>query len=204
MHFSSVLLLSLALVAGHVAEAAPRPPHVKRGGYKTRFVKNRSLLASERQQETFGKRDVVSGDISQAANATASDLIPDVAVNATDLDPSDPLIDAPSNATTAGYDTIPPKLDVSSPEVSSIVSQLVASTTAYDTFTYSAYTPPTTTSPSYAEITTTSSSAAAAYTPRDPVSDAVAAAESYALNQYMNRIMPTVTVELVLVPTQVS
>jgi hypothetical protein len=107
-----------------------------------------------------------------------------------------------SNAT--GHDTIPPNLNATDPSVSAIVSSLLATSTAYSTFTYSAYIPLTS-----AALPSASSSQLPSAIPTstpivDPVQQAIQVAESYALQQQIGKHLPTVTVELVMIPTQVS
>ncbi len=195
MHISSVALLALVLVGSHVVDAIPRP-HV-RMGYKANFVKQRSLPVRERDD----KRDVAAADL--MADGSTETEAQDSLSKFTSTSNTDGTT---STSSSTGVDTVPPTLNSTSPEVSSIVSQLIASTSAFDSFTYSAYSPPTSTISSFptstisASPTATASSTAAS---QDPVSLAVAAAESYAMAQYMNKVMPTVTVELVLVPSQV-
>ncbi len=117
---------------------------------------------------------------------------------------------SPNSSSTSGNDTVVPSIAASGSQASSIISSLLAGTSSFAGYSYSSYTPPTTTtSPTItsssggnyaaagaAQATTTSSV--------NPISQAVAAAQSYAIQQEMGAYMPTVTLELIMVPTQVS
>ena len=112
-----------------------------------------------------------------------------------------------SNETTTinnstGYNTVPPQLNDTDPVVSNLISSLAASATAYSTFSYSAYVPTATSDTPATSVT--DAPTPAWEQPADPVDQALQAAQSYAMQQAIGQHMPTVTVELVMVPTQVS
>jgi hypothetical protein len=101
-----------------------------------------------------------------------------------------------------GYNTIPPRLNETNPLMSDLISSMAASTTAYASFSYSAYTPTTTASTSASVVSDIKKPASEQLV--DPVDQALQAAQSYAMQQAIGSHMPTVTIELVMVPTQVS
>lgn len=115
---------------------------------------------------------------------SAADDIP-AAVHAAAVPVSTDSID-----TSSGKNTQQPDIKIPDEKASKIVSSLTASVEAFETFTYS----------NYAAEQTSSSSPVATPT-SDPVQEAIKAAESYASRQ-QNVALPTVTVRLVMEPTQ--
>jgi hypothetical protein len=204
MHLSTYLSL-LGLSASLPIQGAALP-RGRRSARHNKFVLVRSPQVQQQDQYRPGASgvvtavaDVISPDnsttLSQPSNPTAE--------NATDSLPATPVNGSSPVTNGTGFETIPPVLNLTDPAVSSIVSSLVATSTAYASFSYSVYSPTAT----VADVPVTSSASQASGTPKpslDPVDQALQAAQSYAMNQEMGKHMPTVTVELVMVPTQVS
>lgn len=131
---------------------------------------------------------------SAAPSSSAAASYTGIPVVAASLNPADYL----PAATSGGKDTVPPS---ASNIPSESVSSLLAATTAFETFSYTGYVVPASTSTSttsavYAQSTGGSSSGDSAY------DQAISAAEAYAKSM-MGTMMPTLTLELVLSPTQV-
>ncbi|KAJ9104447.1 hypothetical protein QFC21_001942 [Naganishia friedmannii] len=99
-----------------------------------------------------------------------------------------------SITSSSGKNTQQPDLNLSDSEASSVVESLIASASVYETFTYSAYSLQATPTSS---LTSPSESAVV-----DPIQQAKQAAASYAAGQNGVVSMPTVTVHLVMEPTQ--
>lgn len=105
-----------------------------------------------------------------------------------------------SITTSSGKNTQQPDLSLSDPEASAVVESLIASASVYETFTYSAYSVQAT--PSSSVASSSSSAAPTASAIVDPIEQAKEAAASYAAGQNGAVSMPTVTVHLVMEPTQ--
>lgn len=203
MHLATYIsVLGLFLSLGVHGAALPRS---RRSGRHNRFVLVRSpqtqqegtdaasgavlttaadVTNSSNSTELFNPEDSAGSNTTEAYGTTSSDTV------------------SPVNNST-GYNTIPPVLNLTDPAVSQVVSVLVPTSTTYPTFSYSAYEP----APTMVDIATTTSADEPSFTssaPMDPVDQALQAAQSYALHQEMGSHMPTVTIELVMLPTQVS
>ncbi|KAJ9115262.1 hypothetical protein QFC20_001129 [Naganishia adeliensis] len=194
MHVSP-LLLGVA-IASTSATAAALPRGRSRGrihSAASSFLKLRSppappaerfvILPGEPVQVTE-KREIASADVYH--RPSAADDVPAV-VHAAAVPVSTDSID-----TSSGKHTQQPDIDVDDAKVSQVVSSLVASAEAFETFTYS----------NYAAGLTASSSSPVATATSDPVQEAIQAAESYAMQHQKVAALPTVTVHLVMEPTQ--
>ncbi len=214
MHVPSAFLLALVLAATQATDALPRPRHGRTKSQSVQFVKHRSLQAKEhaaalaqlQDRAAIAKRYVASADI--GGTAVPAVAAPSVAVLTTaDGEAAGSLLSVTSptaNTSAIGFDTIPPKLNTSDPAVSEAMSQLQAPTAAYTSSASESYTPAAQT----ASATTAYAAAATTAAPakngsEDPISMALAAAQSYAESMAVAKSMPTITVELVLSPTQV-
>ena len=203
MHLATYIsVLGLSLSLGIHGAALPRS---RRSGHHNRFVLVRSpQTQQEGTDAAAGAVLTTAADVVGSSNSTEGpEFEVPASSNTTEAygtTPSDEI--SPVNNST-GYNTIPPALNLTDPAVSQAVSVLAPTSTAYPTFSYSAYEP----APTVADATTTTSADEPSYTPSgsmDPVDQAIQAAQSYALHQEMGSHMPTVTIELIMLPTQVS
>lgn len=138
-------------------------------------------------------------NVTVTATPTSSEAIPAITASAYNetLSPFESTSSNDTASNSTGYDTVPPQVSADP----AIISSLLASTTIYDSFTYSQYAPvvtaaPTTTS-DYYEPTVTS-------TEGSLYEEAVKEAQEFAMHQVMGQLLPTITLEVVMVPTQVS
>lgn len=193
MHVSP-LLLGVA-IASTSATAAALPRGRSRGrihSAASSFLKLRSppappaerfVILPEEPVQVTEKREIASADVYH--RPSAADDVPAV-VHAAAVPVSTDSID-----TSSGKNTQQPDIKVDDAKVSQVVSSLVASVEAFETYTYSNY---------GAGLTASSSSPVATAT-SDPIQEAIRAAESYAMHQKVPAL-PTVTVHLVMEPTQ--
>jgi hypothetical protein len=202
MHLATYIsVLGLSLSLGVHGAALPRS---RRSGRHNRFVLVRSpQTQQEGTDAASGAVLTTAPEVTDSSNSTegleSEVLTGSNTTEAYGLTPSDDL--SPVNNST-GYNTIPPALNLTDPAVSQVVSVLVPTSVTYPTFSYSAYEP----APTVLDATITSADEPS-FTPSasmDPVDQAIQAAQSYALHQEMGSHMPTVTIELVMLPTQVS
>lgn len=138
-------------------------------------------------------------NVTITATPTSSEAIPAVTASAYNetLSPWESTSsNESSTSNSTGLDTVPPEASFAS----DMLSSLLASTTVYDSFTYSEYAPvatpaPSTTSEYYEPTPTTAADSAA--------EEAVKAAQEYAMHQVLGPLLPTITLEVVMIPTQV-
>jgi hypothetical protein len=221
MHLASILsTMGLALALPVQGAALPRG---RRSAAHNKFVLVRAPqtpAASEQDSVMTTVADLTSN--STSINSTMVDV---PMVNSTILDPITLLNSTVVNSTLpegsdgeadllpltgtnetspitngTGYNTIPPQLNETDPVVSDLISSLAASSTAYASFSYSTYVPTATASTSAGVVTGVAQPASEQ--PVDPVDQALHAAQSYAMQQAIGSNMPTITLELVLRPTQ--
>ena len=192
MHVSPLLLgvVQLTIATTSVTAAAlPRGRSRSRAHSAATFLKLRSPPAPNTAAERFvilpedavqtEKRDVAAADVYR--RPTAGDDSAAVHVSTDSID------------TSSGKNTQQPDLGLDESSSSAIVESLLAtSSMPFETFTYSNYAPASTSSAASEPSVTAS---------LDPVQEAIKAAESYALKQ-QNVALPTVTVHLVMEPTQ--
>ena len=111
-----------------------------------------------------------------------------------------------SSSNSTGLDTVNPNPG-NLPSES--ISALLAQTTAYNTFSFTTYTPTTSTSAASSAVTAGAGDKAGdddvdeSSSSSDPLADALRAAESYA-DSLIGSLLPTITLDVILVPTQVS
>ncbi|GHJ84740.1 hypothetical protein NliqN6_1142 [Naganishia liquefaciens] len=186
MHISS-LVIGVIATTSVTAAALPRGRSRSRAHSAATFLKLRSSPAPKAERFVIlpedsvqtEKRDVVSADVYH--RPTAGDDSAAVHVSTESIN------------TSSGKNTQQPDLGDNESASSAIVESLLAtSSMPFETFTYSNYAP---------AVTSTASSEPSASTGLDPVQEAIKAAESYALKQ-QNVALPTVTVHLVMEPTQ--
>lgn len=128
-----------------------------------------------------------------------------------------------SDRNITGIESVPPSVNVSSDSI----SQLLAETTAFSTYSYTGYVPTSTSSASASAVSAWSDTGSSVYSSSDGSSDslsddgssdssssadqgsssdalqqAIQAAESYANNQ-IGSFLPTLTLEIILQPSQV-
>lgn len=192
MHVSPLLfgVVQLTIATTSVTAAAlPRGRSRSRAHSAATFLKLRSPPVPNAAVERFvilpedavqtEKRDVAAADVYR--RPTAGDDSAAVHVSTDSID------------TSSGKNTQQPDLGLDESSSSAIVESLLAtSSMPFETFTYSNYAPASTSSAASEPSVTAS---------LDPVQEAIKAAESYALKQ-QNVALPTVTVHLVMEPTQ--
>ncbi|KAJ9103352.1 hypothetical protein QFC19_004450 [Naganishia cerealis] len=199
MHVSPLLLGVVQLtLATTSATAIALPRSRARRTHSADFIK---LRTPPSQAERFvvpaqpvsavvvEKREVAAAEVYRrptAADDSSSSSEPAVPVSTDSIN------------TSSGKNTQQPDLNLDSSEASSVVASLAASTSVFETFTYSAYSVQATPSSSDAP----SSASPSASTLTDPIQKAREAAASYAKGQNGVISMPTVTVNLVMEPTQ--
>lgn len=194
------LLATVGLALSMSVEVAALP-RGRRSAAHNKFV----LVRSPQAAAGYSPEDTVMttvADVTALSNSTSvNSTVPAVPILEEGL-PTLGLNETASVVNGTGANTVPPALNETDPVVSDLISSLAASTTAYATFSYSAYVPTATMDPP--AVSASPSSDPVWEQPADPVDQALQAAQSYAMQQAIGSHMPTVIVELVMVPTQVS
>jgi hypothetical protein len=192
MHLSTTSLLLLPLLASS-SFALPSPRRHARGLF--RRIREREYAGTGVYANFVADvADVPSADPSSSASSS------DTSTSAgSDPSPSSSYIIAVASASPAedylpassvGKDTVQPStVDLSSQSLSSLLAQ----TTAYNSFSYTDYVASSTSAP--AALATQGSG--------DVYAEAISAAEAY-VKSMMQNVMPTITLEIVMEPTQVS
>lgn len=206
---TSLLLLLPILATGSLAIPSPKKPsaHFKR-------------VYAERAGAEF--IEVSSTADSTPASTSSFTGIPAASTTASVADSLSPYAGSSSNSSTSsskstGLDTINPNPGNVSSET---LSSLLAKTTAFQSFTFSDYVAASTTSSAASAVITGDSNGSggdeesdgsdsededsgSSSSSSDPYGDAVQAAQGYA-DSMIGSLLPTLTLEVILEPTQVS
>ncbi|KAJ9124880.1 hypothetical protein QFC24_002809 [Naganishia onofrii] len=205
MHISPLLLGVAQLTLATTSVTAVALPRARsRRAHAANFLKLRTppssaerFVAPAEPVVVAEKREVIPADVYHrptGADGSSSSL------SASSASESTVPVSTDSITTSSGKNTQQPDLGLSDSEASSVVGSLIASVSVYETFTYSAYSAQAT--PSSSLASSSSSTAATESAVVDPIQQAKQAAASYALGQNGAVNMPTVTVHLVMEPTQ--
>ncbi|KAJ9115066.1 hypothetical protein QFC22_005394 [Naganishia vaughanmartiniae] len=203
MHISPLLLGVAQLTLATTAVTAVALPRARsRRAHAANFLKLRTPPSSAERFVVPAepvviaeKREVIPAEVYRrptGADGSSSSF------SASSASESTVPVSTDSISTSSGKHTEQPDLNISDPEASSLVESLLASASVYETFTYSAYA----VQPTPSSMESSFSAAPSASAIVDPIEQAKQAAASYAAGQNGVVNMPTMTVHLVMEPTQ--
>jgi hypothetical protein len=198
MHLSTTSLLLLPLLASS-SLALPSPKRHARGLFRrirerefagTGVYANFVAEAPSADSSSASSSDTSAASDSASSNSDPSASSSSYVIAVASASPAEDYLPASSSI---GKDTVQPStVDLSSQSLSSLLAQ----TSAYNSFSYTNYVASSTSAP--AVLATGSGSGSG-----NVYADAISAAEAY-VQSMMQNAMPTITLEIVMEPTQVS